>query len=178
MCALTAEFLQRTVLVNGVQLHVAEAGQGRVVVLLHGFPEFWFSWRHQMRALAAAGFRAVAPDLRGYNESDRPAKISSYRLNTLVADVAGLVAQLNCGPVYLVGHDWAGIIAWRLAAMHPQLVQKMALLNAAHPAAYRRELRRNPVQWLRSSYVLLFQLPWLPEFLLSSRNFAAIRHAF
>jgi pimeloyl-ACP methyl ester carboxylesterase len=131
-----------------------------------------------MRALADAGFRAIAPDLRGFNESDRPAKISSYRINQLVADIVGLIAELNCGPVYLVGHDWGGLIAWRLAAMHPELVHKLAILNAAHPAAYRKELSRNPIQWFKSYYVLLFQIPWLPEFLIRRGNFAAIDHAW
>src|SRR6187551_3049797 len=126
----TAGFLHRTIAVNSIKLHVAELGEGDIVVLLHGFPEFWYSWRRQMRALADSGFRAVAPDLRGFNESDCPAKISSYRANHLVADVAGLISELNCGPVYLVGHDWGGLIAWRLAATHPELVHKLAILNA------------------------------------------------
>jgi pimeloyl-ACP methyl ester carboxylesterase len=171
-------FLHRTIAANSVKLHVVESGQGDAVVLLHGFPEFWYSWRHQLRGLSDARFRAVAPDLRGYNDSDHPAKISSYRVNRLVADVAALIAELRCGPVYLVGHDWGGLIAWRLAAIHPELVRKLAILNAAHPAAYRRELSRNPVQWLKSYYVLLFQLPWLPEFLLRRGDFAALDRAW
>jgi pimeloyl-ACP methyl ester carboxylesterase len=178
MSGIPAALIHRTIAVNSVKLHVVESGEGDVVVLLHGFPEFCYSWRHQMRALADAGLRAVAPDLRGYSESDHPAKISSYRVNELVADIAALIAELRCGPVYLVGHDWGGLIAWRLAAINPELVRKLAILNAAHPAAYRRELSRNPIQWLKSYYVLLFQLPWLPEFLVRRRNFAAIERAW
>src|SRR5690606_22918766 len=122
------------------------------VLLLHGFPEFWYSWRRQLPALAQAGFRAAAPDLRGYNDSDRPKGVRRYRVAELVADVRGLVRQLGGGPAYVVGHDWGGVIAWRLAALNPELVHKLAVLNAPHPAAFREGLRRNPRQWLRSSY--------------------------
>jgi len=170
--------LDATVIANGMRLHITESGQGDVVLLLHGFPEFWYSWRHQISALAAFGFRAVAPDLRGYNTSDRPKGVANYRTNVLVQDVVALVKQLDCGPIYLVGHDWGGLLAWRVAAQHPELVRKLVVLNAAHPLAYRRELRRNPMQWLWSYYVLLFQIPWLPENLLRARNFSALDRAW
>jgi pimeloyl-ACP methyl ester carboxylesterase len=161
-----------------VRLHYVAAGRGEPVVLLHGFPEFWYSWRHQLRALAAAGFRAVAPDLRGYNASDRPARVADYRVRKLVEDVAGLIRALTPGPAFVVGHDWGGVLAWRLAALHPELVRKLAILNAPHPAAYRAELRRNPGQWLRSWYVLFFQVPWLPELVLGACDFALLERAW
>lgn len=164
--------------VGAVTLHYASAGSGALVVLLHGFPEFWYSWRRQLPALAEAGFQAVAPDLRGYNESDRPPDVASYRVSQLVADVAGLIEGLGAGPAFVVGHDWGGVIAWRLAALRPQLVRKLAILNAPHPAAYVRELKRNPMQWLRSWYALTFQLPWLPERLLRTRDLAMLEQAW
>jgi pimeloyl-ACP methyl ester carboxylesterase len=168
----------RTVVANGIGLNLVESGEGQPVLLLHGFPEFWYSWRHQLQALPNFGFRAIAPDLRGYNESDAPANVANYRVNTLVADVSALIEQLDLGPVHLVGHDWGGIIAWRLAACNPQLVRNLAVLNAAHPSAFRRELKRNPAQWIRSAYVLLFQLPWLPEKLLSAGDFRALERGW
>jgi epoxide hydrolase 4 len=172
------KLVERTINTNGVRLHTVESGDGDPVMLLHGFPEFWYSWRHQIPALAGAGFRAVAPDLRGYNRSDVPKGVASYRVNTLVADIVGLIKQLSCRPVHLVGHDWGGLLAWRVAALHPELIRKLVVLNAAHPLAYRRELARNPMQWLRSYYVLVFQLPWLPEYLISGRDFAALDRAW
>jgi pimeloyl-ACP methyl ester carboxylesterase len=140
-----------------------EQGSGPPVILLHGFPEFWYSWRRQLPRLADAGFHALAPDLRGYNQSSRPAGMESYRTAQLVEDVAELIRQAPEQSAAVVGHDWGGVIAWRLAALHPKLVRKLVILNAPHPAAYRAELKRNPGQWLRSSYVLFFQLPGLPE---------------
>lgn len=168
----------REAIVNGVRLHFVETGQGEPVVLLHGFPEFWYSWRHQFPVLAEAGFRAIAPDLRGYNQSSRPAGVASYRTTTLVADVAALIEQVTGGNALVVGHDWGGVLAWRLAALHPERVRKLAILNAPHPAAFRQELQRNPGQWLRSAYVLFFQLPWLPEWAIRAGNFALLERAF
>jgi epoxide hydrolase 4 len=161
-----------------VRLHYVEAGQGEPVVLLHGFPEFWYSWRHQLPALAEAGFRAIAPDLRGYNQSGCPAGVANYRVAKLVEDVAGLVREVAGGPAFVVGHDWGGVLAWRLAAQYPALVRGLAVLNAPHPAAFREELRRNPVQWLRSWYVLFFQLPGLPEWSLRAGDFALLERAW
>jgi pimeloyl-ACP methyl ester carboxylesterase len=156
---------------DSVRLHVAAEGDGRPVVLLHGFPEFWYSWRHQLPALAAAGFRALAPDLRGYNESERPIGVAPYRLQLLVGDIEQLIERHAGGRAVVVGHDWGGVIAWSLAARRPHLVQKLVVLNAPHPAAFRRVLLTNPLQWLRSWYVGFFQLPWLPERAIAARDF-------
>jgi pimeloyl-ACP methyl ester carboxylesterase len=156
-----------------VSLHYVEAGSGPLVVLLHGFPECWYSWRHQVPALARAGFRVLAPDLRGYNESDRPAGVESYRLECLAADVCGLIRHAGERQAAVAGHDWGGGIAWHLAMHHPEAVERLIVLNAPHPAAFRRELR-TVGQLLRSWYILFFQLPWLPELLFRAGNFALL----
>lgn len=159
---------------DGVDLHVASAGAGPPVILLHGFPDGWSSWRLQIDALAAAGFRALAPDLRGYGRSDRPRRRDAYHLRHLVADVAALVRSTGGPRAHLVGHDWGGVIAWTFAARHPELLDRLAILNAPHPRLYSRAVWRPP-QLLRSWYAWLFQLPRLPELVLSVRDFAAIR---
>jgi pimeloyl-ACP methyl ester carboxylesterase len=159
--------------VNGVRLHYVEAGSGPLVVLLHGFPEFWYSWRHQLPALAAAGFRALAPDLRGYNESAKPGRIADYHLERLADDVAGLIAHAGERDAVVAGHDWGGGIAWYLPLRHPRLVRRLIVLNAPHPAAFLRELR-TPGQLVRSWYVFFFQLPGLPEWALRARDFASL----
>ncbi|HEY2774329.1 MAG TPA: alpha/beta hydrolase [Candidatus Binatia bacterium] len=165
------------VVAGPVRLHVVRAGHGRPVVLLHGFPEFWYSWRYQMAALAEAGFEAVAPDMRGYNTSEKPRGIRAYDIDSLVADIVTLVDQLCGGRAMLVGHDWGGIVAWYAAMRHPESFDKLVILNAPHPAAYRRDLftRR---QWLHSLYVLFFQIPWLPELLLTARHARAVGEMF
>jgi pimeloyl-ACP methyl ester carboxylesterase len=173
----TAAITHRTVRVNGVSLHVAEAGAGPAVVLLHGFPVFWYSWARQMEALAGAGFRAIAPDLRGYNLSDKPAGVAAYRLSLLVGDVAALIEQEAEGRAVVVGHDWGGALAWKLAMDRPELVERLVILNAPYPAAFRRELS-NPAQWLRSWYIAFFQLPYLPERWLAAGNFALLDRMF
>src|SRR3954469_25269010 len=122
--------------VNGVRLHLVEAGSGPPVVLLHGFPEFWYSWRRQLPALAAAGYRAIAPDLRGDNESDKPPGVESYRSSKLVGDVAGLIGHLRAGPAVVVGQDWGGVIAWLLVMRRPDLVRAVVVMNAPHPATF------------------------------------------
>ena len=154
-----------------------EAGTGPLVLLLHGFPEFWYSWRHQLPALAEAGFRALAPDLRGYNESERPAGVASYRMEALLDDAAGLIAQAGAERAVVVGHDWGGAIAWQLALARPRLVERLVILNAPHPAAFRRELG-DPGQWVRSCYALFFALPGLPEWVLRAGDFALLERAW
>lgn len=148
--------------VGGLRLHWVEAGDGPLVLLLHGFPEHWLAWRRQLPALAAAGFRAVAPDLRGYNLSDKPEGVSSYRMEALAGDVANLVRHLGYARTRLVGHDWGGAIAWCVPALHPGLVERLAILNAPHPVLMRRKLA-TLAQARRSSYMFFFQLPFLPE---------------
>jgi pimeloyl-ACP methyl ester carboxylesterase len=161
----------------GVRLHYVEVGDGPPVVLLHGFPECWYCWRHQIGPLADAGFRVLAPDMRGYNESDKPRGVRNYRLPLLVQDVIGLIRHAGADRAAIVGHDWGGVIAWSVAMAHPEVVERLAVLNAPHPLAYWRELA-NPVQLLRSWYVLFFQLPWLPEWVIRAGDFALLERAF
>jgi pimeloyl-ACP methyl ester carboxylesterase len=168
-----ADWRHRQAQVNGVRLHYVEAGSGPLVVLLHGFPEFWYAWRHQIPALAEAGFRVLAPDLRGYNLSDKPTGVPAYRLEALLGDVIGLIHHAGAEQAALVGHDWGGVLAWYLAMHHPDRVEKLVILNAPHPAAYRREMRRW-IQRLKSWYVFFFQIPGLPEQVLEAGDFDVI----
>jgi len=161
----------------GVRLHYVEAGEGPLVVLLHGFPEFWFSWRFQIPALAVAGFRVVAPDMRGYNLSDKPEGVESYALERLARDVERLIPALGEERAVVVGHDWGGIVAWAVAILHPERVEKLGILNVPHPERLSRGLR-TPRQLLKSSYAFFFQLPWLPERLIRAGDFAILRSVF
>jgi epoxide hydrolase 4 len=147
---------------NGVRLHYVEAGEGPLVVLLHGFPEFWYSWRNQIDALADAGFHVVAPDMRGYNLSDKPPGVKSYDADVLAADVAGLIRERGAERAFLVGHDWGAAVAWVTAMNHPDVVEKLAILNVPHPRRMLDGLR-TPRQLRKSWYMFFFQLPWLPE---------------
>jgi pimeloyl-ACP methyl ester carboxylesterase len=158
---------------NGVRLHYVAAGAADrpLVLLLHGFPEFWYSWRHQIADLGRR-YHVVAPDLRGYNLSEKPQR--GYDLGTLCDDVAGLIEGCGAREAAVVGHDWGGIIAWSLAMRQPSLVRRLAILNAPNPARVLRELWR-PRQLKRSWYVFFFQLPWLPEWALARGHHAAIR---
>ncbi len=161
-------------------LHLVTAGPpaGPPVLLLHGFPECWYTWRHQIPFLAHLGYRVLAPDLRGYNLSFRPTGVASYRLTHLLDDLHTLLDALGHPRVHLVGHDWGGVLAWYFAMHAPERVERLVVLNAPHPAAYERELRRNPRHRRKAWYVLFFQLPWLPEALLGLAPLHTARHLF
>ena len=150
---------------NGIRLHVVQAGpkSGIPVILLHGFPEHWRCWIHQIPVLAAAGFRVIVPDQRGYNLSDKPQGIKSYRVDGLVKDILGLIDALEYQKVNLVGHDWGAIVSWMLAYEHPERLQRLGILNVPHPLVIHRFVRRDFEQIRRSWYAFFFQLPWLPE---------------
>lgn len=163
--------------VNGVRLHYVESGNGPLVLLLHGFPEFWYSWREQIPALAAEGYHVVAPDMRGYNASEKPHGVDAYRTDELVADVTGLIDHFGEENAQVVGHDWGGAVAWQVGIERPERVDKLAVLNAPHPARFREELR-TPSQLKRSWYMFFFQLPWLPERFLSARGYESIENIF
>ena len=162
-----------TAAVNGVRLHFVHGGRGPLVVLLHGFPEFWYSWHRQFPALADGGFHAVAPDMRGYNLSDKPRGIEAYRIEKLVGDVAMLIRHFGEERAVVVGHDWGGVVAWSVAMYRPDMVSKLVILNAPHLGPFLREIR-TPGQMLRSAYVLCFQLPLLPEALIRAGNFSLV----
>jgi pimeloyl-ACP methyl ester carboxylesterase len=153
------------------------SGAGPPVILLHGFPENWHSWHRQISPLAAAGFSVWAPDLRGYNLSDRTAEKSAYELDNLVADVVALVKETGYPRAHIVGHDWGGIIAWAVAERFPALVDRLVILNAPHLKLYLEKVKC-PKQMLRSWYVFFFQLPKLPEAALAAGNFRAVRDMF
>ncbi|MFT8243482.1 alpha/beta fold hydrolase [Roseomonas sp. BN140053] len=165
--------------VNGVELAAVEAGphDGPLAILLHGFPDFWWGWRHQIGPLAAAGYRVLVPDQRGYNTSSKPFGISQYRLDALVGDVVGLADALGHERFRLVGHDWGGIVAWGTALRHPGRVERLAVIDAPHPQVWSTVALRHPTQALRSTYVALFQLPFFPEMLLRAGGFAALSRA-
>jgi pimeloyl-ACP methyl ester carboxylesterase len=155
----------RVVETNGIRLHCAIDGDGPLVLFLHGFPECWYSWRHQLAALATH-FRVVAPDLRGYNESDKPAGVAAYDVKELVADVTGLIAAFGARDAVIVAHDWGGAVAWRFAMDRPELTKRLVVMNCPHVAVFEQHLRGNPRQLLKSWYMFFFQIPWLPETLL------------
>lgn len=164
---------------NGITLHVVQCGPaaGPLVVLLHGFPEFWYGWRHQLEALAAAGYRVWAPDQRGYNLSDKPPQVNDYRMEQLGADVLGLLDAAGEQQAFIIGHDWGAAVTWWLAAHHPARLRRVAILNVPHPAVLGQALRRAPGQLVKSWYIFFFQLPWLPERLFRRRQFQFGRHA-
>jgi epoxide hydrolase 4 len=160
--------------VGEVRLHAMEAGKGPLVVLLHGFPEFWYSWRHQIPALAAAGYRVIAPDLRGYNLSDKPKGLEAYRVRHLAEDIAGLIRACGAQQATVVGHDWGGAVAWGVALRHPEVVERLVICNSPHPIRFLQAMK-SPRQARRSWYMELFQLPWLPELLLRAGGFRGLR---
>ena len=161
---------------NGIRLHVAQAGpvDGPLVILLHGFPEFWYGWRKQMPALAAAGYCVWAPDQRGYNLSDKPPKVRDYRLGELAADVVGLIDAAGRERAMVVGHDWGGAVAWWMATNHVERLDKLAIINVPHPLVMRRLLSTSPRQLLKSWYMFALQLPWLPEFVARRNEWRAL----
>jgi epoxide hydrolase 4 len=159
---------------NGpIELHAVAAGppNGSVVILLHGFPEFWYSWHDQIEPLSAAGFRVIVPDQRGYNKSSKPRGAANYALSELTSDVLTIADQLRAQKFFLAGHDWGAAVAWSVALLHPQRVAKLAILNVPHPSVMRRYLKSNRRQLRRSWYMFFFQLPWLPEAAFSAFNF-------
>ena len=171
-----ANLAHRTIQANGLRLHAVEAGpeDGPPVILLHGFPEFWYGWREQIGPLAAAGFHVLAPDQRGYNLSDKPAGVAAYCLEALVADVFGLMDACGWDRAALVGHDWGALVAWMAALWRPGRVARLGILNVPHPAAVPRVLLTHPEQLLRSGYILFFQIPRLPEAILRNGDWGPV----
>jgi pimeloyl-ACP methyl ester carboxylesterase len=174
-----AELTSNIIKTNGINLHVTQAGsaQGPLVILLHGFPEYWRGWIKQIKPLAEAGFWVWAPDQRGYNLSDKPAGISAYPVEELARDVIGLIDAAGQEKCFLAGHDWGAAVAWETAMRWPERVQKLAILNVPNPDVMRRFLFSRPNQVLKSWYIFFFQLPFLPEWGLRQNNFAGLKRA-
>lgn len=181
-------FLHRMIDVGDVALHVAEARPSGVlgevpddvplVVFMHGFPEFWWSWHHQLSAFAGAGFWAVAPDMRGYNESDRPVGVGHYEVEKLAGDIAGLIHALGRKKAFVVGHDWGGAVAWIVAQYFPEVVSRLAILNVPHPLEMARGLTTLK-QLKKSWYMFFFQLPFgIPESAFAANDFGKLRSGF
>ena len=164
---------------NGIRLHTVQAGpkSGPPVVLLHGFPEFWYGWRKQIPALVEAGCRVIVPDQRGYNLSDKPKEIGNYHIDALTNDILGLIDALEYEKVNLAGHDWGGILAWVLANRYPERIHRLGILNAPHPIVMQRFLLRDLDQMRRSLYAAFFQLPWLPEMAMRAGNWSGAARA-
>lgn len=161
---------------NGIKLHYVTQGEGPLMLMLHGFPEFWYSLRHKIPEFAK-DYKVVALDLRGYNDSDKPTAQSAYVMDEFIKDVEGVIKGLGYDRCILVGHDWGGFIAWCFAYAHPEMLERLIVLNIPHPAKFAQGLL-TPQQLLRSSYIFFFQLPWLPELVIQSNNYQAIASAF
>ena len=160
------------IIANGINLHVVQHGPraGRLVILLHGFPEFWYGWRRQIPFLASAGYRVWAPDQRGYNLSDKPSGIAAYTLDQLGADVISLLDAAGQETAYLIGHDWGAAVAWWVASKYPARLARMVIINVPHGAVLMKHLRSNPAQISKSWYMFFFQFPYLAEILIPLRN--------
>lgn len=180
--AMSAEPLHYELIQAGdSHFEVATAGDPaskRLALLLHGFPECAFSWRHQLPLLAARGYRVWAPNQRGYGNSPMPRGVGSYAIEALVGDVANLIDASGADSVHLAGHDWGAMVAWEFAMRRLRPLERLAIFNVPHPALFREAIRHNRAQRRRSLYVAFFQLPWLPEWLLRRRGAAAIDQAF
>jgi epoxide hydrolase 4 len=171
---MSSSFQERYADVGDVRIHYVEEGDGPLVLLLHGFPEFWYGWRLQIAPLAAAGFRVVAPDLRGYNLSSKPDGVAAYRADRVAADIRGLIGELGAESALLVGHDWGGSVAWVTAMHHPEVVDRLAILDAAHPRKLNEALK-TPGQLRRSWYFFFFQPPAVTESIVRARDWRFFR---
>ena len=169
---------EKLTLKSGLNMRIARAGAGAgpMVVMLHGFPECWYSWRHQMRALSRS-FDCVVPEMRGYGQTDAPRGVANYTLDKLVGDVADLIEAMGRERAVIVGHDWGGAVAWATALMRPEIVERLVVMNCPHLKRMSEELRHNPRQMLRSWYMAFFQVPWLPEAMFRAQNFRALDRA-
>ncbi len=161
---------------NGINLHYVSQGRGKLMLMFHGFPEFWYSWRHQI-AEFAQDYHVVAVDLRGYNDSDKPQELAAYQMSELLADVKGVIEGLGYQNCILVAHDWGGAIAWNFAYEYPTMVEKLIVMNLPHPAKFVAGLKTWK-QLQKSWYIFFFQLPFLPEFIFQANNYQAIASAF
>jgi pimeloyl-ACP methyl ester carboxylesterase len=161
--------------VNGVRLHYATAGQGKLIMFVHGFPEFWYEWKNQL-AEFARDYQVVALDMRGYNLSSKPAEVDQYPVKYLVEDLRAFAVKLGHKKFILVAHDWGGAVAWAFAIAHPDYLEKLVIINAPHPGVFQRELRENPAQQKASHYMIMFRSTQA-ERILSANNYEALVQA-
>ncbi|MGF1491038.1 MAG: alpha/beta fold hydrolase [Microcoleaceae cyanobacterium] len=161
---------------NGIRLHYVTQGKGELMLMLHGFPEFWYSWRHQIPEFAQS-YKVVALDMRGYNESDKPEGVAAYEMQQVITDIKGVIENLGYEHCILVGHDWGGAVAWGFAYAYPEMVQKLIVLNIPHPAKFKDGLWSLD-QLQKSWYIFFFQLPILPELFLQADDYRGIASAF
>ena len=169
----------RVLHINGIALHVVLAGppSGKPLIFLHGFPEFWFAWRGQIDHFVSSGYRVIIPDQRGYNLSDKPAGIANYSIDLLARDVVGVLDNVGGPKAFVVGHDWGAAVSWYLAARYSDRIHRTAMLSVPHPRVFIKNLIMNPTQLRKSWYMFLFQLPWLPEFIVRRRDWALLVRA-
>ncbi|MBE9542909.1 MAG: alpha/beta hydrolase [Proteobacteria bacterium] len=158
--------------VNGIRLHYVSSGQGKLIMFVHGFPEFWFEWQKQLIEFGR-DYQAVAPDMRGYNLSDKPSDIEKYHVKDLIEDLRALAEHLGHEKIIMVGHDWGGAVAWSVAIRHPELLEKLIIINSPHPAVFARELLNNPDQQKASQYMLMLRSAEAEQ-VLSENNFARL----
>lgn len=176
MSVLTGSWTSQFIQTNGITLHYVTQGEGPLMLMLHGFPEFWYSWRHQIPEFAQ-DYQVVALDLRGYNDSEKPQDVSAYQMKELIADVKGVIEGLGYESCVLVGHDWGAAIAWSFAYTYPELLEKLIIMNVPHPAKFASGLwtiEQLPKSW----YMFFFQLPILPELLIQMNDYQAIAAGF
>ena len=176
MYVLQDNWRQEYIHVNGIKLHYIISGEGPLMLMLHGFPEFWYSWRHQIPEFSPY-FKVVAVDLRGYNHSDKPQEKSAYVMDEFIKDVEEIITGLGYEKCILVAHDWGGAIAWNFAHIYPEMVEKLIVLNIPHPAKFSQGLNTFR-QLLRSWYIFFFQLPFLPELYIKAGNYQMIEKIF
>jgi pimeloyl-ACP methyl ester carboxylesterase len=165
--------------VNGTELHVVERGSRSqpVIIFLHGFPEFWYGWHHQLDYFAAKGYRVLAPDQRGYNLSSKPTSVKDYRVSELVKDIAALIEATGEKQVYLVGHDWGAAVAWAMAYQYPQLITRLVIINVPHPKVFFNTLMSDVGQMMRSWYIGFFQIPRLPEKIIGLTQYQMLQNS-
>lgn len=178
-----SDFEHRMIDAGEVRLHIVEARPATVtddtplVLLLHGFPEHWWSWRSQLSALRDAGYWAIAPDMRGYGQSDKPYEVGEYEVEKLAGDVAGVIRAVGRKKAIVVGHDWGGVIAWAFAMEHPDMLERLAILNVPHPLQMLKGLK-TAKQLKKSWYMFFFQLPKIPELAIAKDDYAMVRKTF
>jgi pimeloyl-ACP methyl ester carboxylesterase len=163
--------------VDNLRMHYVTQGKGPLMLMIHGFPEFWYSWRHQIPVMAER-FKVVAPDMRGYNQTEKPVGVGQYRLDVLTADVAGLIKALGYEKAVVVAHDWGGVVAWAFAMQYPKMVDRLIILNCPPSQVLIEHLMKNPKQLRRSYYMFLFQIPLLPEAVFRFNDYMMIEKAF